>query len=69
MISVDDVLKMHDRSVDDFGGAKGIRNTGLLESALARPFQAFAGEDLCPTTFEKAAAIAESLIINHPFID
>ena len=65
MISVDDVLKMHDRSVDDFGGAKGIRDTGLLESALARP----AGEDLYPTAFAKAAAIAESLIINHSFID
>jgi death on curing protein len=69
MILIEDVLKLHDKSIDDFGGAKGIRDTGLLESALARPFQTFAGEDLYPTIFEKAAAIAESLIKNHPFID
>jgi death-on-curing protein len=69
MILAEDVLKLHDKSIDDFGGATGIRDTGLLESALARPFQTFAGEDLYPTAFEKAAAIAESLIINHPFID
>ena len=42
---------------------------GLLESAIARPFQTFGSEDLYPTTFEKAAALAESLIINHPFVD
>jgi death-on-curing protein len=69
MILTEDVLKLHDKSIDDFGGAKGIRDTGLSESALARPFQTFAGEDLYPTVFEKAAAIAESLIKNHPVID
>ena len=69
MILVEDVIKLHDKSIDDFGGAKGVRDTGLLESALARPFQTFGGEDLYPTVFEKAAALAESLIINHPFID
>ena len=46
MILVEDALKLHDKSIDDFGGAKGIRDTGLLESALARPFQTFGGEDL-----------------------
>ena len=69
MILIDDVLKLHNKSIDDFGGAKGIRDIGLLESALARPFQTFGGKDLYPTVFEKAAAITESLIINHPFID
>lgn len=69
MILAEDILQLHDKSIDDFGGAKGIRDTGLLESALARPFQTFAGEDLYPTAFEKAAAVAESLIINHPFSD
>lgn len=42
---------------------------GGLESALARPFQTFGGEDLYPDFFTKAAAIGESIIINHPFID
>jgi len=42
---------------------------GGIESALARPFQTFGGEDLYPSIFEKAAAIGESLIMNHTFID
>lgn len=69
MILFEDVLKLHDASIEDFGGAKGIRDIGLLESALARPFQTFGGEELYPTPFEKAAAIGESLIINHAFLD
>ncbi len=69
MILAEDVLKLHDASIEDFGGAKGIRDIGLLESALARPFQTFGGEDLYPSPIEKAAAISESLIVNHPFVD
>ena len=60
---------MHKHSINDYGGADGIRDVGLLKSAIARPFQTFDGEDLYPTFFEKAAALGESLIINHPFID
>ena len=51
------------------GGAKGIRDHGLLESAIARPYQTFGGEDLYPSAFHKAAAILESILKNHPFID
>ncbi len=69
MISINDILVLHEKSINDFGGSHGIRDVGLLESAIARPFQTFGGEDLYPTTFEKAAALAESLIINHPFVD
>lgn len=69
MILVQDILILHDASIEDFGGGNGIRDMGLLESALARPFQTFGGDDLCLTVIENAAAIAESLIINHPFID
>jgi death on curing protein len=69
MILLEDVLKLHEASIDYYGGAKGIRDLGLLESAIARPFQTFGGEDLYHTAFEKAAALGESLIINHPFID
>lgn len=69
MILIDDILKLHELSIKDFGGSNGIRDSGLLESAIARPFQTFGGEDLYPTVFEKAAALGESLIINHPFID
>jgi len=69
VISINDILVLHEKSINDFGGSHGIRDVGLLESAIARPFQTFGGEDLYPTTFEKAAALAESLIINHPFVD
>ena len=45
------------------------RQLNDLESALARPFQTFAGEELYTTIFEKAPAVGQSIIINHPFID
>jgi death on curing protein len=69
MILIDDILKLHEASIDDYGGAKGVRDIGLLESAIARPFQTFGEKNLYKTTFEMAAALGESLIINHPFID
>lgn len=69
MISVEQALKIHTIAIEKFGGANGVRDRGALESALARPFQTFGGEDLYPNIFEKAAAIGESLIMNHPFID
>jgi death on curing protein len=69
MILIEDILQVHQFSIDKFGGGNGIRDTGSLESEIARPFQTFGGEDLYPTIFEKAAALGESLIVNHPFID
>lgn len=69
MILLEDILKLHNYSIQKYGGSKGLRDSGLLESAIARPFQTFDGEDLYPSVFEKAAALGESLIINHPFID
>lgn len=69
MILLEDILNLHEASILDFSGANGIRDEGLLESAIARPFQTFGGDDLYPTVFEKTAALGESLIINHPFID
>lgn len=69
MILIEDFLKLHDFSINDYGGAVGIRDIGLLESAIPRPFQTFDGEDLYKTSIKKAAALGKSLIINHPFID
>ena len=69
MISLKTVLRLHELSIIKYGGSQGIRDQGLMESAIARPYQTFGGEYLYPTIFEKAAAIAESLIINHPFLD
>ncbi len=69
MILLEDILNLHKLSIEKYGGSHGLRDSGLLESAIARPFQSFGGEDLYPSIFEKVAALGESLIINHPFID
>ncbi len=69
MILLKDVLALHLYSINLYGGGEGIRDLGGLESAIARPFATFGGEDLYQTSFEKAAAIGESIIMNHPFLD
>ena len=69
MITIKNILRLHELSIITYGGSQGIRDQGLMESAIARPYQTFGGEDLYPTVFEKAAALTESIIINHPFID
>jgi len=69
MISEADILLLHEFSIRDYGGAKEIRDRGVLLSAISRPFQTFEGKELYKTPIEKAAALDESLIINHPFLD
>ncbi len=69
MIELKDVLNIHDILIDRFGGVKGIRDSGSLESAINRPFAIFDNRYLYPTPTEKAAAIFESILINHPFLD
>jgi death on curing protein len=69
MINKSTVLRIHELSIIQYGGSDGIREEGLMESAIARPYQTFGGEDLYPSVIEKAAAIGESIIINHPFVD
>lgn len=69
MIELKTVESIHHILIDKFGGAKGIRDQGALEASLARPYATFDQEDLYLTAIEKAAAVFESIIINHPFID
>jgi death-on-curing protein len=69
MISTDQVIKIHEILIEKFGGTKGLRDLPLLESALSRPYQTFGGIELHENHFQKAAAIIQSLLINHPFID
>lgn len=69
MITKEIILHLHELSIAKYGGSQGVRDEGLIESAIARPYQTFGGEYLYSTCYEKAAAIAESMIINHPFID
>jgi death-on-curing protein len=69
MIRVTEVLVIHDILIERFGGAKGVRDKAALESAINRPYQTFDGQELYPETIDKAAAIFESIISNHPFVD
>lgn len=63
------ILELHQNLIAESGGASGIRDFGALESALAQPEMTFGGQDLYPTLAEKAAALAYSLVMNHPFVD
>jgi death-on-curing protein len=68
-LTVKDVLLLHNMAVDESGGSHGLRDLGLLESAVARPQASFDGQDLYPTIFLKAGALIHSLLRNHPFVD
>lgn len=69
MISVEFALRIHDIQLHLCGGATGVRDLTVLESALARPYATFDGIELLPEPIQKAAAILESVAINHPFAD
>lgn len=68
-LSVEQVARLHDKLLARFGGARGVRDRGALESAVARPQATFGGEDLYPDLAEKSAALFHSLVMNHPFVD
>ena len=71
MIRLDEdmVLLLHQLIVQETGGAAGLRDRELLDSALQSAFQTFDGKELYPTKEEKAARIGYSLISNHAFLD
>ncbi len=68
-LSVDDVLGLHQRQIERYGGKIGVRDLGLLQSAVAAPQASFGGAWLQPTLPEMAAAYLFHLSQNHPFID
>lgn len=63
------VLAIHFRVTKRTGGSQGVRDLGLLESAVYRPQASFDGKDLYVGVFNKAAALLQSLLKNHPFVD
>lgn len=69
MIALRDALNIHQILIDKFGGSKGLRDQGALESAISRPYATFDDQDLHPTPVGKAAAVFESILMNHPFVD
>ncbi len=68
-LTAQQVLFIHARLLAASGGEHGVRDIGLLESAVARPQATFDGVDLYPDLFLKAAALMGSLAQNHPFVD
>ncbi len=68
-LTTETVLAIHAASLARFGGLDGIRDEGLLASALAQPFHTFGDDELYPTVAQKAARYAYGIISNHPFVD
>ena len=68
-LTLGEVVELHQRLLTQTGGASGIRDLGLLESALAQPKATFGGADLHPTMVDKAAALGFALVANHAFLD
>jgi len=68
-LTKEQVLRLHEDLIEEFGGIHGVRDEGLLESALSAPFQTFDGQDLYPSVLEKAGRLGYGLIRNHPFLD
>ena len=68
-LTVKDVILLHNFAIDNFGGSHGLRDFGLLESAVMRPQASFGGQGLYKTMLLKAAALLHSLLLNHVFVD
>ena len=68
-LSVEQLLALHAALLEATGGAPGLRDKELLESAIARPAASFGGQDLYPSLAAKAASLMKSLVGNHPFVD
>lgn len=68
-LSIENIILFHEKIVKKTGGSAGLRDRGLIESALNRAFMTYDGKDLYPSTTEKIAVITHSLISNHGFVD
>ncbi len=68
-LNLEETLKAHEALLAKYGGSSGIRDAGLLESAVHRPQTVVFGKPAYPSLFDKAAALCHSLLFNHPFVD
>lgn len=69
MIARSEALFYHAELVNRFGGSHGVRDEGILDASLNRPFATFGGIDLFPEPIDKAAVLMHGIITGHPFID
>lgn len=68
-LSKSQVLLIHEQLIAETDGSSGLRDEGMLDSALNAPFQTFGGEDVYPSLQQKAARLCFGLVKNHPFVD
>ena len=68
-LSLEQVVELHARILEQSGGAEGVRDLAALESSIAQPHQTFDGRELYPSIPAKAAALGFFLVRNHPFVD
>ena len=68
-LSKEQVILLHKRLLEATGGSEGIRDEGMLDSALANPFQSFGNEELYPSVQAKAAQLCFGIAKNHPMVD
>lgn len=67
--SKDDIIFLHSEMIANFGGTDGIRDNGILESAINTPLQTFDSIDLYPSPVEKIARLSFGLVMDHSFFD
>ena len=68
-LDIERVLQIHRSLIERYGGEEGIRDAGLLHSAIAMPQASFGGDYLHSDLFEMAAAYLYHIVQNHPFLD
>ena len=68
-LTLDEVLMIHADQIERYGGSAGVRDLGLLQSAVAQPQGTFGGQWLHQSLFDMAAAYLFHLVENHPFVD
>ena len=69
ILSREQIVLLHKHLIERYGGTYGVRDEGLLDSALNAPFQSFGGIDFFPTVIDKAVRLCVGLVQNHPFHD
>ena len=68
-LSKSQILLIHDQLISETGGSSGLRDEGMLDSALIAPFQTFGGADVYPSLQQNAARLCFGLVKNHPCVD
>jgi death-on-curing protein len=69
LLTGEEVLYLHHRLIEETGGSHGVREVGLLQSAIQAPMSGFGDQEFYPSLFDKAAVLMRSIVQNHPFVD